>query len=58
MINNVIFLTNRKDTSFYFSQRRDEVLVLCLPEGIFAVVDTAVASKCKDPYRMTIKKSL
>jgi hypothetical protein len=28
----------------------EEKSVLCHPEGIFAVVDTAIASTRKDPY--------
>jgi hypothetical protein len=27
---------------------------ICHPEGIYAVVDTAFPSNCKDPYRMTL----
>jgi len=34
-------------------EAHEENSVLCHPEGIFAVVGTAIASTCKDPYRMT-----
>jgi hypothetical protein len=47
-------------------QRRNVCLEYCHPAGIFAVVGTAVASNCKDPYpngipfrdRMTLKERI
>ena len=48
-INTLVYFY-RKYLFLAATRRRYEIIALCHPGGIFAVVDTAIASNCKDSY--------
>jgi len=38
-------------------QSRKEIIILCHPGGIYAIVGAAFSSNCIDSFRMTLKNS-